>query len=280
MNRTKLLESALPFLVGVAIAMLPAVAFSSGDSKPDESISLARIGHPTWKPVDFHVFSAPIGTAATGYAEFAATAQAVLPPPNHLLHPQLLIGPGAPHPPPYDSEVEEGIEAAGFHEGAVFRPLEFSYGSGVYLAWMNVAAPGTKGSSPDFISGRIIPNALFPIHVAGTLLQNGGPYDPYVGTFDVPALNDPSLTPSYKVDGASHFPVFYADNSDFGPPGAKVDGRYRYDIVMTDRTGSGWHIVADFVVSGGGVLFLGPPAPAFDGGDGTVPGVTGSVGPR
>ena len=248
MNVSSLLRSALIFSVGASTAMLPLVAFASEHDEGNESVKLTRIGHPIWKPVDFHVFSAPIGTAASGYAEFGDTQRAVLTPPNHIPHPQLGIGPGAPHAPPYNSEFEDGVEDAGFHDRVVFREAQFSSGKGVFLVWMNVAAPGTKGSSPDFASGPIIPNALFPIHIAGTLLQNGGPYDPFVGTFDEPALNDPSLTPSFNVDGHSHFPVFYADNSDFGPTGAKVHGLYKYDIVMTDRTGSGWHIEARFLV--------------------------------
>jgi len=248
MTISRILRSALIFGVGVSTAMLPLVASSWDNDEHDDSVKLTRIGHPIWKPVDFHVFSAPLGTAASGYAEFAQTQRAVLPPPNHLPHPQLGIGPGAPHAPPYNSEFDEGIEDAGFHDQVVFRESQFSSGNGVYLVWMNVASPGTRGSSPDFASGRIIPNSLFPIHIAGTALQNGMLYDPFIGTFDEPALNDPSLTPPFNVDGHSHFPIFYADNSDFGPPGAKVRGLYTYDVVMTDRTGSGWHIQARFLV--------------------------------
>jgi hypothetical protein len=47
-----------------------------------------------------HLFSAPIGTAASGYAEFGETLAALLPPPNHRPHPDLGIGPGDPHSPP------------------------------------------------------------------------------------------------------------------------------------------------------------------------------------
>jgi len=114
--------------------------------------------------------------------------------------------------------------------------------------WMNVPAPGTAGSSPDFALGRVIPNFLFPIHVAGIAYRNGALYDRYLGTFDLPAINDPGLTPSWNVGGHSHFPVFYADNADFGPEGTPVHGHYLYDIVMTDRTGAGWHIQAHFLV--------------------------------
>lgn len=249
MNTRQLLQSLLAFAVGLCTAVLPIAAQSAGELDRQAIVTAIPFGHPIWKPVDVHVFAAPIGTAGDGYAGFAHTAQILLPPPNHVLHPQLLIGPGTPHGAPYDSEIDEGVDHAGFHEGALFGTSEFANGMGVYLAWMTVPAPGVRGSSPDFRSGRIIPNSLFPIHVAGTALRNGALYDPYIGTFDVPAINDPGLTPSYNVDGHSHFPLIYADNSDFGPPGTSLSGLYAYDVVMTDRTGSGWHIRAHFVVS-------------------------------
>ena len=34
--------------------------------------------------------------------------------------------------------------------------------------------------------------------------------------FDVPPLD--AINPPFDVDGHSHFPVFIADNTDFGPP--------------------------------------------------------------
>jgi hypothetical protein len=241
-------RQALIVVLGIVTTLAPLAASSWDSIDRDDSVKLTRIGHPTWKPVDFHVFSAPIGTAGSGYAEFAATAQAVLPPPNHVFHPQLLIGPGAPHAPPYQLELDGGVAAAGFQDRVIFHEAQFSSGNGVYVVWMNIPNPGSKGSSPDFASGRIVPNSLFPIHVAGTAFQNGALYDPFIGTFDLPALNDPSLTPSFDVEGASHFPIFFADNSDFGPPGASVRGRYTYDVVLTDQTGNGWHIEARFLV--------------------------------
>jgi hypothetical protein len=65
-----------------ALVALPAVAFA-GSSAPGEAQGVwsTPIGNPTWRPVDFHLFSAPIGTAETGYAEFLETALAILPSP-------------------------------------------------------------------------------------------------------------------------------------------------------------------------------------------------------
>src|SRR3989442_11105670 len=119
MTHLKALRSALVILMAVATAMLPAVPLS-GSPPPAQGVRLSPIGNPTWKSVDFHLFSAPVGTADTGYAEFLATTLAILPPPNHVFDPALGVGPGAPHPRPYDSEIADGVEALDFHEGVRF----------------------------------------------------------------------------------------------------------------------------------------------------------------
>ena len=231
---------------GVFAAVVPAVSLSAGPL-PAQGVRLAPIGHPTWKPVDFHLFSAPLGTADTGYAEFSATVLALLPPPNHEPHPDLGVGPGAPHPPPYDSELANGLADLGFHEGVRFTSSEFSNGNGVWLVWMNVPAPGETGSSPDFASGPIIPNTLFPIHLKGIDLHNEKMFS-LLAEFDVPPL-DEHLNPPFDVDGHSHFPIFLADNADFGPPSAKLGGSYEYQSTMIDRSGNGWRIEAHFAVA-------------------------------
>ncbi len=245
MTHLKLLRTVLPFLVGVVIAILPAVAPSAAPPSA-QGVRLTAIGSPTWTPVDLHLFSAPVGTAASGYAEFGETMLALLPPPNHVFHPNLGVGPGAPHSPPYDSELADGVAYLEFHEGVRFNTSEFSNGEGVWLVWMNVPAPGTTGSSPDFASGPIIPNTLFPIHVSARHRHNGKPFT--VEDFEVPAL-DQNLAPPFNVDGHSHFPFFNADNADFGPPGANLRGSYEYQIVMIDQLGNGWYIVAHFAVA-------------------------------
>ena len=135
----------------------------------------------------------------------------------------------------------------GYHEGRTFNASEFSNGNGVWLVWMNVPKPGTTGSSPDFASGTIIPNSLFPINGSGVTVRNGASFNPFLASFSVPALN--TLTPPFNVDGASHFPVFIADNMDFGPPGTAPQGNYEYQLTMTDHQGNGWSIVAQFTIA-------------------------------
>jgi len=235
----------------VALTLMVMVGLASTGTASSESARVAqlkRIGHPAWKPVDFHLFSAPFGTAGDGYAEFVSTALSLLPAPNHVFHPALLVGPGAPHQPPYDRELAHGVANLGYHQGRHFKAAEFSNGTAVWLAWMNVPSPGDTGSSPDFASGTIIPNRLFPIAISGVAMHNGALFDPNLAGGSVPPL-DSSLDPPFNVDGHSHFPMFVADNLDFGPVGTKAEGAYAYHVTLTDQQGHGWSIVARFSVS-------------------------------
>jgi hypothetical protein len=213
-------------------------------------VQIQRVGHPAWTPSDWHVFSAPIGTAADGYAEFGTTQQTILPPPHYVPYAGLGIGPGTPEAPPYTHDMATGVEQAGYDQGAIFGRQQFSTGQGVYFVFMVVPTrhAGNVGSSPDFASGPIIPNVLFPISVTGVTYRDAQVFDPFLAGFSVPAINGPPVDPPIDVDGFSHFPVFIADNADFGPPGTPLPGLYRYQVAMMDSTGSGWNISAYFVI--------------------------------
>jgi hypothetical protein len=232
-------------LMALVLASLLTLTPNADASRRD--VELESFGRPIWKPVDCHLVSAEIGTAGSGYAEYFETLQSLLPPPRHVPIEALGIGPGAPHHPPYGSELRRGVADLGLHEGRRFRSREFSDGQGVLLACMVVPRPGTRGSSPDFRAGRIIPNQLFPIDVEGTAFRNRRVFDENFD-FQVPPL---TADIGFDVDGHSHFPVFFVTNFDFRPmdqPGISPRGWYRYDITLTDTTGKGWRVRADFVV--------------------------------
>ncbi len=233
-------------LLAVAALALAPAAPAADRGRPID-VTAVPIGRPVWQPVDFHVFSAPIGTAATGYAEFADTMARLLPPPDHVLHPTLGIAPGAPHAAPYGSELGESVTRLHLRERFLYAPADFTYGMGVWVVWMNVPAPGEAGASPDAAHGRVIPNRLFPIHVVGTDYHNGRKFS-LLADFEVPPL-DASLDARFAgMDGHSHFPIFIADNADFGPSGAPLAGIYRYVITMLDTTGQGWLVHASFAI--------------------------------
>jgi hypothetical protein len=244
MNRLKILRSVLVMIMLVVFIMPSTSALAA---QPDQGIHLTRIGHPIWKPVDIHLFAAKIGTAADGYAEFYPQLGYILPPPYHVFYPPIGgIGPGIPHDPPYNTEIAKGLAKLEYHQGVQFRRSEFSNGMGVYITWMTVPDPGVRGSSPDFASGPIIPNALFPISVTGVSYHNNKVFDAYLApTFYVPDIKGWGFP---NKDGHSHFPDIIADNADFGPAGAKLNGSYIYSIDELDVNGNGWHIDAHFTV--------------------------------
>jgi hypothetical protein len=91
---------------------------------------------------------------------------------------------------------------------------------GVFLAFM-VAPPGdTRNvrSSPDFAGGPITANSSFPITATGADYGDGQAFDATLASFTVPAINRLPVDTPIDGDGFSHFPIFGADNADFGRP--------------------------------------------------------------
>jgi hypothetical protein len=225
-----------------------------GNSNLLPYISCRSFNCPKWAPIDLHLVSAPIGTAADQYAEFLTSAGTILPPPFHRPHPALGIGPGDPLLGPYDFEMAWGVHDSGFFEGRNLRLSQFRDGNGAILAFNVVpqgscGEPADKGSSPDFAHGDIIGNELFPIHVESVTSHNGDIFS-IPSVFDVPAL-DNNLNPPFDVDGHSRFPMFIAENTSFAlHPDTPIGftGVYRFNIRMTDAENSGWIIDVRFVV--------------------------------
>jgi len=211
-------------------------------------IRVTPTGSPSWTPVDMHLFAAPIGFAATGYAESRDTMVALLP--HHGVDPSFGLGAETSHAPPYDRELADRVGRLGYHEGVRFDPQEFSNGMGVWIGWMNVPRHPRIGRSPDFALGLVIPNTVLPIHVEGAAEHDGTPFSS-LGQFDVPPLEVSTHPRLAGMDGHSHFPVFFADNADFGPPGAPLSGNYVYRITMRDRFDSGWLVEACFAIGMG-----------------------------
>jgi hypothetical protein len=207
-------------------------------------VVVTKVGDPTFDVADAHLFSAPIGTAADGYEGFATTQQTLLPPPNHVVNPILGIGPGAPHAGPYDHEFADGIAAAGYQEGDVFDVSQYSNGMGVYLVFMLTPGPDSPvGSSPDFASGPILPNSIFPLDLSGATYTDGVLNDPF-GDLSVPAIDQ---VPGFEgLDGHSHIPFFFADSFDFASN--PVTGDYEYRLSIRDANGNGYDVVASFQV--------------------------------
>jgi hypothetical protein len=221
-------------------------------SRVRSQIKLERVGNPVWRPVDFQMVSSPIGNAETGYVESNVTFLALLPPPKHTLHPQLSIGPGVPHCPPYDRELHMGASSSGFPSGTNFTAAQFANpGHGVWIFFMLVPTPGVAGSSPDFQHGPIIANGLFPLAFSFVVDKDGGAFDPGF-EYDVPPLNDESLTPNFLVDGSSHVPMGLGESDEFAPAGTTdIKGHYVTRMQVLDSGGNGWKVVAKYNIKAG-----------------------------
>jgi len=237
--------SALFCLTSILAISLSITAYAS-QCELKAPVLLTPIGNPIWMPVDFHVFTAAVGTADDGYAEFMQNQTNLMYPRRHESCTELGIGPGDPHQPPYTQEMEAGLDIMSFKESHIFEVADLATPSGIWATWMTVPTPGTTGSSPDFKSGPVIPNTLFPIQVSGGTYRNNKLWDQYLASFSVPPLT-PQLSCPYDVDGHSHFPVFIAESSDFGP-GGPLTGHYEFRITMTDVSGNGWSIIVKFTV--------------------------------
>lgn len=224
------------FLAGLLAAGSPTLA--------QAAVIVTPIGSPAFVPTDFHLFAAPLGTAATGYTEVVQTAQTILPSPNHDPNLVLGIGPGTPHAGPYGQEIGQGVAVSGFVESAVFTTTQYSNGTGVYLAFMLVPGSGsTVGSSPDFASGPILPNALFPLTLDARTFTDEAQND-ILGQLQIPAIDQ---VPGFQgLAGHSHVPIFLVDNFDFAD--RPVAGSYEYRISILDAGGNGYLLTAPFQV--------------------------------
>jgi hypothetical protein len=130
------------------------------DQKP--KITLHRLGKPCFQPVDFHLFSANI----ENFFGLLTGPNGLLPEPAHRFHPELGVGPGELHDPPYDAELQAGLARLGLADQQRFSPEDFSLPNAILFAFMVVPSDQAgcpRGSSPDFAEGPIIPHVLFPM---------------------------------------------------------------------------------------------------------------------
>lgn len=215
------------------------------------NVVLQRLGKPCFRPVDFHLFSANI----ENFFALLTGPDGILPEPTHQFHPDLGVGPGEPHDPPYTREVQTGLKRLGLVDQRRFTPEDFRLPKAILFGFMVVPIdqPGCpRGSSPDFVEGPIIPNVLFPASPApdsvlvsrSTFFRRGEAFDPAF-ILDVRRLD--RITPPLGVDGHSHVPIFLATAAEFGPGGA-IEGLYAVHSVLVDHAGNGWDMTARFEI--------------------------------
>src|SRR6185436_10214918 len=136
--------------------------------------------NPMWSIEDWQVYSGPVGTVQTGFGAALATVEAVWPG-HHYIPAPSLIGPLAPHPPPYDHEVSEGMTRVGFESCGTFAQAAWQGQMGLLFSAVIVPAPAAPvGRTPDGDGLPMIPDEA-QIEVDGNLYVNGAIVDPALG---------------------------------------------------------------------------------------------------
>ncbi len=204
------------------------------------------LGAPMWKPVGAVMLAGPLGSSDTNTQPFTDFLTPILAP-NHKYNPDEGVwGPGDAHPGPYLDEGFAALSAASISMKQSFSTADFTKPSGVFLTLNLVPTDSAPlGSSPDFASGPIIPNALFPVQVDGDLYRGGTLYDGY---FEGDVAGFDAWQPPLLVDGSSHNMLWLAENSSWGLD-RTAQGSYEFKISIMDGSGSGWEVTVPFTVS-------------------------------
>jgi hypothetical protein len=204
-----------------------------------------KVGNPLWEPSGAVLVAGDVGSTTPD--PFIAQISNIAAP-NHAWDANdFIIGPAVAHAGPYGDEMYSLVTARSMTVKQAFTVSEFTAPSGVLILLTLVPSAGAAtGSSFDFDTGPIIPNALFPIANDGDLYRNGVLYD---AAFDGSYSGYPGQNPPIVKDGPSHLPYFFGENSFFGPPATPATGSYEFRLRMTDSGGAGWTMVIPFTVN-------------------------------
>ena len=228
-------------LLGVAG---PAAGDTSADVPASQHVQLRPIGAPTWRPVGFQLFSAPIGTADSEYAEFGETMEALLPPPNHF-RPRPRRGSRGGAPAAVRRRACQRRGRAGIPRA---RPVHVA---GVLQRQRRLVGVDERSGPrhPGFLPG-LPPRTRHPErtvpHPRVRVLHPSRERFSTLTDFDVPPLD--AIDPPFDVDGHSHFPGLHRRQHRFRPPDSNPFGLYIWQFEMVDQSGAGWQIEAQFVV--------------------------------
>jgi hypothetical protein len=205
--------------------------------------SLMEVKAPTWTLAGALMTGAPVGSPASGTDAYYEWLETLLSPNHEPI--DGVYGPGIPHAPPYDDELFQLLTVAGGTPQQTFTAAEFGELNGVALLFTVVPKAGApSGSSADFASGPILPNALFPFYIDGDLYRNGVLYD---GEFDAFYQGYDALSTPIEKDGPSHLLIPFGENSSY-VPNVEAAGSYVFRISIVDGSEAGWVLDVPFTV--------------------------------
>ena len=227
-----------------------------------------QFGFPSWLPARVVLFSGNVGPAG----EYRDSLLQSLLAPRHQFAPKQQAHLSVdPHPPPYDDEIYDLLDARGITPSQVFEDAQFTAPEAVVMAMTVVASENAHpGPSTDFETGLAISPPEMPIAIDGDLYRDGKLFDPAHDRQAIAPNPDGAALPPY-----SHFFLGFAGNSALAKaPRVPPDGYYEYRITMVGATG-GWFVRVPFKVGKGG----NGDVPSTSGAGGSVgPGAGGSAG--
>ena len=135
------------------------------------------------------------------------------------------------------------VAAAGYQSAMFFTPADWAAPSGIILSGVMVPAMGAPtGATTDSASGPMIATSVFPIYVNTDVLRNlvvvDADFDGYYPTID-------DALPAANLDGYSHMPLNFAENTAYLPG---ISGSYTFHVTVSDATGSGWDVTIPFTI--------------------------------
>ena len=212
-----------------------------------------------WEPGRVVLFSANVGPSAETRR---AWLQSLLAPRHRFYAAENDFGPALAHPPPYDDEIYDLLDARGITASQAFDDAQFTAPQAVMMV-MTLRPWGVapyEGSSFDFEQGPIIPNSFFPIAADAELYRDGRlvstEHSVHLGHDQfVPPLTVSETDPPARVQGVSHMFLTFAANGALGgsAPFGAPDGNYEYRVTLTDGWARGWIVRVPFKVGKGGV---------------------------
>lgn len=234
-----------------ALLVIAIVLLIAGRATAGIPVAMTQVGTPAFDVVDVNLFSPNFVPSAPYQVDLSIL-------PNHGLffdestgNPS--VGPQTPHGPPYDSELSDGVAAAGYRTGSVYNRIDFDHG--VVLAFTQIRnALSPLGATPDFASGPALALDTYPYTVTDVLLFEGAPLIdfttislPYPATPDgfVDDNGDP-ITFAGLLESHTHynFGIFAA----LDIPDEFIVGQYVREISFLDAGGNGWEFSVPFQV--------------------------------
>jgi hypothetical protein len=225
---------------------------------------MTQIGDPAFDLVDVNLFSAnfvptmPFEVSQIILPDHAVILDSATGEPG--------FGPRTPHGPPYDTELSEGIAAAGFKTGTVYNRVDFSRGVG--LAFMQIPNSSSPlDNTPDYKSGPALALDTYPYAISISVLFEGQPIVvderesvPFPAKQGTLVYEDGSPI-TYAGLLESHLPTTGAIGAPLEAPNEFILGGYEYQVRFVDVNGNGWEFAAPFTVipepSAGVILSIG-----------------------